>query len=515
LGRLTSTLAAAFVVIALTAATAAANNRQVLDAQAASPGNVVQDATGTGYIAWAHTGAGGAPDVPRFCKVPRGGTCTAPITLPIPGATSSVDGVSGAFPVFGAGGVLNVVAPRYVQNDVVIYTSVNGGASFDGGTVIPGGGPPGTGPYSNKTNPTEVLRSGSNILIAAYNAGLGFSSFGALQGAISFTNPGPGGVVNSTMGLDAGGNPVIAYYNLASTYPVLFYRFNGTGTLTDEAAWVGPTAVSLGYLPRLAGGASGLFLTSQDYATPTSSAPTVLHVRKYTGAGFGAPVTVVADPDTNLFVGGAMAQSAAGRLAVVWPGKRAGDSLYVQRLFVSTNGGASFAGPINVAATPGGLAVQDNAKLSVGDDLQGWLTFRDNNGLELADLSAITPYKPPAYKGKNSTKSTGVEKGVSITLKLPKSCVQTLQSFKVYIGTRIKHKIAGGRRGKVTRAVVSLDKVKLKTIKKRPFRYLVPGINAATKTKHVVSVKVTVRIKRPGHGTRTKTKTVKGTVKIC
>jgi len=62
------------------------------------------------------------------------------------------------------------VAPRYVDNNVVLYTSVNGGASFGAGQVIEGS-------YSSKTNPTDVFLLGSEFLIGGYNSGVGVSGF--------------------------------------------------------------------------------------------------------------------------------------------------------------------------------------------------------------------------------------------------------------------------------------------------------------------------------------------------
>jgi hypothetical protein len=531
LRRVLLSVVVALATTLLSATVASANNRFSLDATPASPGNVVQDASGTAYVAWAHSAGGENPDVAMFCKIPRGGTCTSPISLPIPltyGETSlsGVDGVSGAFPVFGSGGLVYVVVPRYVQNDVILYASNDGGQTFVH-AVYPSSVTAGAGPYSNKTGPTNVILSGGDFVIAANNAGLGFSEVGSSQGNFSFASPGAGGVAGSTMGLDTSGNPVVAYSNLGSPpTPLLFYRYDGSGPKTDQTNWVGPTAIANGDEPRLAGGASGLLLAADDYSTAGPD-PRVLTVRKYNGTSFDAPVSLGDDPATQLFAAGTIGQSPSGRVAVAWPTSRGGDNTRVMRLYVSTNGGASFAATGDIARIGDAYGLGDNAQIAAADDGQGWLTFRDAGGLELADFSPIAPYVapgggggggstiPPAYSGAYHTASKSVGSGLSVTLKLPKSCLQARQAFKLYVGTRIKRKLAHGQRLAVTKIVFSINGAKVKTITKRPFTLLVPGLLGASHTTHTIAAKVTVRVRREHHKTRNVAKTINGAITIC
>src|SRR3954447_20415 len=144
--RLLGVLLSTCAVAMLSGASAAqADNLSVLDGQATSSGHIIEDSGGNAYVTWTRKSASSLPDPVLFCKIPAGGECSAPITLPIPSAASAVDEVAGAFPVFGPGSVVYVVAPRYVHNDVVIWTSIDGGQTFNGGTINPGG-------YSNKSN---------------------------------------------------------------------------------------------------------------------------------------------------------------------------------------------------------------------------------------------------------------------------------------------------------------------------------------------------------------------------
>jgi hypothetical protein len=513
------------IAACLLAATAAqAANRFTLDATPGTPGNVIADAVGTAYVAWVAVGSSG-PDTPRFCKIPRGGTCPAPVVLPIPGATALSDGAAGAFPVFGAGSTVYVVAPRYVHNDVVLYTSIDGGASFGPGVITPSSLTPGVGPYSSKTNPTDVLRVGSRFLIAANNSGLGFSTFDAGQGNFTFVDPGVGGVAGSTMGLD-GANPVIAYWNISSPpYPVLFYRYSGAGSTTNPANWVGPTLVTPGYMPRLAGGASGLWLVSQDYASPASSLPTVLNVRKYAGTTFGAPLTLVNDPTASLFDGGSIAQSPSGRIAVVWPSPSAVDGFRVMRLFTSSDGGASFGGPANVAAIASGYALNDNAKLALADDGQGWVTFRDGEGLKVADLSPLVVAPPPppppvaapppppvAPPAASLVKNTTVTvPGATITFGVPRACVRAGSKFRVRLSWKRK-KRKGNLFVKVRRADFYIGTKRVKIDRVAPFTQTLT-VTAGSQSGSTIRLRARAFIKvRRG---KSPTKSIRATIRVC
>ena len=506
------------------ATTAQAANRFTLDSSDGTPGNIVADAAGTAYVAWVAVGSSG-PDTPRFCKFPRGGTCPAPIVLPIPGATLLSDGAAGAFPVLGAGSTVYVVAPRYARNDVVLYTSNDGGATFGTGVITPSTVPVTNGPYPNKTNPTDVLRVGGSFYIGAYNAGVGFGSFGAVQGNFDVADPGVGGVAGSAMGLD-GANPVIAWWNIsAPPYPVLFTRYTGSGAITNPANWTAPAAVAAGYMPRLAGGASGLVLVSQDYAGPASTVPTVLNVRKLTGTTFGAPLTLVNDPTVNLFDGGQVAQSPSGRIAVVWPSPTRVDGYYILRLFASANGGATFTGPANVATIGNAYALGDNAKLALSDDGQGWLTFRDAEGLKVADLTpapvvippppppiAVPPPPPVVAPPANLVKNTTVSvPGASITFGVPRSCVKPGSKFKVRLTWKRK-KRKGNLFVKVRRADFYIGTKRVKIDTKAPFVQTLT-VTAGSKSGATIRLRARafIKVKRG----KSPKKSIFATIKVC
>lgn len=506
-----STMAAAFALAALPAASAA-NNLFTLDANAVSNGHVVVDGAGNAYVSWVSDGPGTAIDPVKYCKIAPGGACS-PITLPIFAGTSISDSAAAAIPVLGPGNTVYVVAPRYARDDVVFWKSTDGGANFGGGVERES--------YSNKTDPTDVFLQGSTFLIGAYNPGLGFSVADAdapASAQFGFTNPGSGGVLNSSMALD-GANPVIAYSNLSDPYSVFFYNYKGSGAITAEANWSGPNFVTNGYEPSLAGGPAGLFMVSQDYSGGTN--PNAVNVRRYTGTGFGPAKTLAVDARTNLFAGGAIAQSPSGnRLAVAWPGRRSGDDAYVMRLFTSTDGGGSYS-ESHIAHLGDAYGLNDNADLATNDAGAGWLVFSNAAGLQMADLTPIAslPPPPPPLPGIYKGKTKEVVKKVGdflIILRLPKSCLQSRQRFFVGVGKRKRKQLSKKLGGKIrfTKVVFFYDGKKLKVKKKKPFRHLIdPGPMAAGSV-HRVKARVTLVLTK-GEKEKKIKRVIKGTVKAC
>jgi hypothetical protein len=510
--------AAATLLIAAFPAASAANDLFTLDPNAQSNGHLIEDAAGNAYVAWVSEGIGIGVEPVKFCKIPPGGTCS-PITLPTPGAGSLSESASAALPVFGPGNTVYVVAPRYAVNDVVFWTSTNGGASFDGGTQ--------SDPYSGKTDPTDAFLVGSSFLIGAYNAGLGFSTTNVPPpggGEFEFKSPGSGGIGGASMGL-SGSNPVIAYWNISDPpYPLLFYRYVG-GSLTTETSWEGPIEVTKGYEPSLAGGPAGLFMVSEDYGG--AQYPNTINLRRYDGVNFGAPKTLAVDANPDLFVGGDIAQSPSGnRLAVVWPGTRAGDNADVMRLFTSTDGGNNFS-ESHIAHIGDSYSIGPNAQVATNDGGVGWVLFTDSSGLRIADFNPIAgPPSPPGpapapvkkpgiYKGKTKTVVTKAGNFL-IVLRLPKSCLQSRQRFFVGVGKRKRKQLQKKLGGRIhfTKVVFIYDGKKLKVKKKKPFRYLIDPGPLAPGSVHRVKAKVTAILEKGKREKKLK-RVIKGTVRAC
>jgi hypothetical protein len=423
-------------------AAAQANNLFTLDSHADTGGQIVTEASGTGYVAWDHPASNPSePDVVLFCKIPRGKTCTTPIDLPLPAGT--FEEIVQPFPVLGShSGVVYVVGPRYLRNDTLIWTSTDGGATFSSAKVgpSPGGYPDKTGVGDVLLDPDTPSSAGPTedyfgIAANNYGLGFGFTANEIISGETSFTfeKPGAGGVASSTLGFvtksvtDPTTHQLVypeveAYYNLSNPYEVFFYRYANNGTADGvEAGWKGPFKVSDGYTPRLASGPAGLFLLSTDLApgAPLEAQPSVIDVRKYneTTNTFGTPTTIATIPTSagTLFNSGDIYENPeTGYLYVAEP-VIGGEGNYVMRLWESTDAGNTFHGERNIAAI--GFAYSEIPRLAVAADGQGWLTFKDAGGLEVADLNAIPAPKPtPAADTLTTSQTAGTTTGASITI---------------------------------------------------------------------------------------------------
>ncbi len=441
--RLAVGLLGVLFAVALPAA-AQANNLFTLDSHADTTGPIVTESSGTGYVAWDHPAASPSePNVVLFCKIPRGGTCTAPIALPLPAGT--FEEIVQPFPVLGShSGVVYVVGPRYVRNDTLIWTSTDGGATFSSAKVgpSPGGYPDKTGVGDVLLDPSPLPGAGPTedyfgIAANNYGLGFGFTANEIISGTTSFTfaNPGAGGVASSTLGYLTKSvtdptthqliNPEVeAYYNLSNPYEVFFYRYANNGSADGvEAGWEGPFKVSDGYVPRLAGGPKGLFMLSTDIATgeSTEAQPSAIDVRKFneTTHTFEAPVMIATIPTSasTLFNSGDIYENPeTGYLYVAEPVIDS-EGNYVMRLWESTDAGQTFHGERNIAAI--GFAYSEIPRLAVAADGQGWLTFKDAGGLEVADLSAIPAPKPPPPPPTTVTVTTSQTSGTTTGANIP------------------------------------------------------------------------------------------------
>jgi hypothetical protein len=358
-------------------------------------------------VTWLHTGS---PETVMFCKIPANSSCRKPTTLPLPsGSNGEDDETSQPFPVLAAGNQVWVVAPRYVRGDILFWLSTNGGQSFNPPVDV-------TAPedYADNTNVDQILLEPSEPFlgdvppvayfdIASSNPGLGFSwlpsnlvAGGSQKTGFQFESPGTGGVGGATLGEQPDGFPLEAYWLDNEPMEVRFYRqsaANGTVAQLPQA-WTGPTTVGDGYLPQLASGPHGLFLGYEAYPhSNTSLVPSVLDVSAYDSSTstFGPPKALVTDPqsEVSLHSGGTIDENAStGELAVAWP--KFARSGTVMRLWTSGNG-STFKAVGDVAHV--GFAYAGNAYLALNSKGNGFVTFQDHAGLELADLTPIKKTK--------------------------------------------------------------------------------------------------------------------------
>ncbi len=161
--------------------------------------------------------------------------------------------------------------------------------------------------------------------------------------------------------------------------------------------WSGPTTVTQGSAPRLAGGKSGLFLLSGDELSASAHAPEAVDIRQYDVAShaFGAPTRLTGisnpsglDPDS-----GGLGQSfTTGELAAAWPDVTGSDGIL--SLFISTDGGTHFSAAQDIATIGSAYADGDDARVALAPNGTGFVTWRDGGGLHVADLDTLgLPYK--------------------------------------------------------------------------------------------------------------------------
>jgi hypothetical protein len=203
--------------------------------------------------------------------------------------------------------------------------------------------------------------------------------------------------------------------------------------------WSGPTTVSHGAYPRLAGGKAGLFLLAgEGLSSASHGAPSSADIRQYDLAShnFGAPTQLTSvsnsgglDPDS----GGLGENFTSGELAAVWPD--IGGETGLLSLFISTDGGAHFSAAQDIAQIGSGWAGFDNARVAVAANGTGFVTWENAGGLHVADLNAL----PAAYKRLVVHHHT--------TLELPVTCEAPTGTCTASASIKAKgHTIARGHR---------------------------------------------------------------------
>ncbi len=430
---------------------AGAANLFTLDRAADSMGPIAVDASGNGYVAWLHKGP---PDTVMFCKLAPGArSCPTPITLPTEGASPNTP-----FPVLGPGGDVYVVAPSYETDEMVMWQSSNGGASF-GAPWIAGAPLGGEFQYvcQVETNLDDVLAF--NAYGGQYDPSQGLGTLGGsaanLEFEMSSANPdidwtfafygqgcvepypekphqsipeqhfpfGGGGGEESSLGWVSGssGECALSYpgdevdaYEDANSHPasVRFYRYSsptGPCSVTEKnmgpssrGDWSGPTVVTQGAFTRLAGGAGGLFLLSGDAVSPPATEPTAVDVRHYDLAthSFGAQTQLAVVKKLDYEAGGpagAIGENyTTGEVAVVWPDVAGAN--HQLSLYTSIDGGAHFASVGDIARIGFGYADWDNARVALAPDGAGFVTWKDASGLHVANLVPISPERKRALR---------------------------------------------------------------------------------------------------------------------
>ena len=174
------------------------------------------------------------------------------------------------------------------------FTSTNGGASFAGGVRV------GTVPFEDGAFGPGDTFSGVpvNGEMAFQNVPLGGSTT-TDKAVLSETHQN-----HASVGLTNAAAPLAIF---TQNNAAQWRRYDGSGSLNNIANWTSAADVGVATYPRLAGGPTGLFLLAGNGGTG-------LNVRRFTGSGFGAPVSI--GPGQTPYKH--LTQDAGGRLHAVF-----------------------------------------------------------------------------------------------------------------------------------------------------------------------------------------------------
>jgi hypothetical protein len=250
---------------------------------------------GTAHIAW--TGAGANSKELDYCRLPRGATACSPKTI----INAPGDSLSKPLP-FAVGTTISVISYRYGLTSgpfsaVMLFTSTDGGATFDTGTTIGS-----IAPFDFTFGPGDNVSG----VTAADSCGLCFQAWPLAGG------PASGPAVLSTDHLYQSSIAMIDPTTPIAVFATAggdaqFRRYSGNGDVNDAANWT--PAVDIGSLDftHLVSGSGGVFLVGQDQLSGT-----IMQARKFDGTTFGSRVTITTGvrPDHA-------AEDALGRVHVV------------------------------------------------------------------------------------------------------------------------------------------------------------------------------------------------------
>jgi hypothetical protein len=407
--RAGAALCGVLVALAIPAAAAAAP----IDLGAGNHAHVAIDPAGSAHITWGESVSGQLADIAHYCQVPKGASgCTSRHDFTY-ASGPNLGSDSGAWPLLPGDGRALVLDARCCTNysTKFVYTSANGGATFDGGAEVGddnnlGADIQGQALYA----PAGAIgRPGESVLTFGSLAtiGLSFQATGTVgpPPATSSANVlTQGDAEYGTLGLS--GNNLVAAWTSIDDNRVYWRAWTGAGDVNDKANWTPIAPIETANIDagsRLASGPSGIYIA---YNIGGSGTQHVV-LRKFNGTGW--------DPATQLSDTGASSrfdlfQDPTGRLHFVWQ-----DS--TGRLRYRAAGDSS-----NAVFKPGQTLLEANAnggylnlRLAIGSVGTGWVTWEDGSPVHVRAL-AVVPGLPPPTQG--STVNAVPESG-TVRVKLP------------------------------------------------------------------------------------------------
>jgi hypothetical protein len=384
-------LAPAVVLCALAPATANAGTPFTVG-EGDAP-HLAVDGSGTAHVVWVDN----SPKM-FYCQVPRGAqACAAPPRV------IDQPGTGGVAYVVHLGSTIHLVSPNYPQQTTVLWTSTDGGATFAGPTTVykyggqAGSSEPVPGPLAG-----EITLGGTNPDGVTW----GFKTDGSESAVSTRAEHARPAVVDFQIAPTCDGGLVGVGHDGANAS---FFRMAPGGDPSVQGSWGGASVIGAGDTTGVAGGPGGTYMLASIQQPPHQE------IRKWNGAGFGAPVSINELGYINdIFV------SPSGGVGAIWRMNGSPDQL---RFALSTNGGASFA-LSSIAAEE--ETMQDMDVALAGDNV-GWAVYEGARGssgarnlIRVVDTTPIggTGSPPPPPAGSTIRGAQAFTQGVSNDLYL-------------------------------------------------------------------------------------------------
>ncbi|MDQ2984950.1 MAG: hypothetical protein M3R70_13670, partial [Actinomycetota bacterium] len=276
------------------------------------------DENGSGHMAWQESSSG-PPDVDHYCQVKRDATsCSAARSF----APTN-------------GGGYDFVGPKVVvtdQGDVVLltnrccsagsgtygYVSANGGASFQGPSLLGSNAPSGDaefgpGAYSI-TTVTDTESGGTFAQTVQFEGGSPVYERAQIDSDVSRPGPQPHTVYDGSAAMVDPTTPIVAYSDLSTVY---YRRWSGSGSVNSTASWLPSKTLGPGSYPRLSGGPKGVFMMYGAGAVNAGVQRWVVARYDSQRGTFGAPVTLDTEAKGRLKFRDFW-QDRSGNLHAVW-----------------------------------------------------------------------------------------------------------------------------------------------------------------------------------------------------
>jgi hypothetical protein len=504
------------VLTAFLTTTAAANAATPINlGSAASTPRVVVNDSGTGYLTWADEQSN---QVLHYCRLAQGAAaCDATQAFTYPGAVGGLLS-EGNSPVLASGGRILLVDARCCvtgeSGGRFVYTSTDGGATFTPTTPGVGNkvatsanGMQGNVLFAGPSTFDPAIATERLLTIAdtAITNGADFQGM-ATSGAATTAHFGIDpdvsviGTGSSRIGLQ--GSTLLAAYT-DTNQKVFTRRYNGGGNENLAANWSAPLSVAD------AGDYDSEILTGTAAYLTYPDATRAVVLRLYDGSAWGAPVAMT--PAGVHFYAATEDPSGIVHIVYVDPD---GTLKYRYARSAANN---DFTNPQVLGSATSSYF---DLRLAIDSAGNGFATWNDHTS---GFAQPIVPGEGPGDGSTIPGDTQPVDTDTDIVLTVPANCTATNSEFTVGVALK-KHKHhraainAKTAKKKTKRKIVSAafykGNVLITKVKHKPFQATVSTQGVPSGTLEI-TVKVKIKIKKPGHKVKKVKKTLKANVQVC